>query len=142
MKYEKSCGAVIYRLKNNIIEYLLVMNKKGKGMGHWGFPKGHVENNETEVDTAKREIFEETGIVADIDTGFRMISNYSPRQGVNKDAVYFVSRAEDCEIKLQESEICDFLWCSFEKAQSILVHDKHILSGADEYLKEKYSDIL
>ena len=30
--------------------------------GHWGFPKGHVEFDETEITAAKRELFEETGI--------------------------------------------------------------------------------
>src|SRR3989344_5953198 len=30
--------------------------------GHWGFPKGHPEENETEAQTAKRELKEETGI--------------------------------------------------------------------------------
>ena len=30
--------------------------------GHWDFPKGNVEAGETEVETVKREIFEETGI--------------------------------------------------------------------------------
>lgn len=30
--------------------------------GHWGFPKGHVEFDETELTAAKRELYEETGI--------------------------------------------------------------------------------
>lgn len=30
--------------------------------GHWGFPKGHVEFDETDITAAKRELFEETGI--------------------------------------------------------------------------------
>lgn len=30
--------------------------------GHWGFPKGHVEFDETEITAAKRELYEETGI--------------------------------------------------------------------------------
>lgn len=30
--------------------------------GHWGFPKGHVEFDENEINAAKRELFEETGI--------------------------------------------------------------------------------
>lgn len=30
--------------------------------GHWGFPKGHVEFDETEITAAKRELYEETGL--------------------------------------------------------------------------------
>ena len=43
MKHEKSCGAVI--IKNNKV---LVLQQVA---GHWGFPKGHVEKGETEVET-------------------------------------------------------------------------------------------
>lgn len=30
--------------------------------GHWTFPKGHVEEGETEEDAARREVAEETGV--------------------------------------------------------------------------------
>jgi phenylpyruvate tautomerase PptA (4-oxalocrotonate tautomerase family) len=44
MKYEKSCGAVVFKKDHNEIFILLVeMNK-----GHWYFPKGHMKRNEKE----------------------------------------------------------------------------------------------
>ena len=58
MKQEKSCGAIILRKQNKTIETLLVKHTKG----HWAFAKGHVEENETEEETALREIKEETGL--------------------------------------------------------------------------------
>ena len=58
MKHEKSCGAVI--IKNNKV---LVLQQVA---GHWGFPKGHVEKGETEVETAIREIKEETNLDVEI----------------------------------------------------------------------------
>lgn len=42
-------------------KYLLVKGFTGK----WSFPKGHREKNETPHECAKREIYEETGIVID-----------------------------------------------------------------------------
>ena len=51
MKYEKSCGVVTYILINNEIHYLLVKQTNG----FVSFPKGHVENNETEEEIALRE---------------------------------------------------------------------------------------
>ena len=54
MKKEKSCGAIVYREKDGV-EILLIKHKNG---GHWAFPKGHVENKETEEETALREIWE------------------------------------------------------------------------------------
>ena len=33
-----------------------------RGGGHWDFPKGHIDDGETEIQTALRELEEETGI--------------------------------------------------------------------------------
>ena len=54
VKYEKSCGIVV--LNNNKILLLHYPS------GHWDFPKGHVDGNETEQETAVRELVEETAI--------------------------------------------------------------------------------
>ena len=59
MNLEKSCGALIYRISGEALEFLAI---KSKINGHWGFPKGHMEKDETEKETAKREVLEETGL--------------------------------------------------------------------------------
>ena len=51
MLHEKSCGAIVYRKSHGNTEILLI---KHINSGHWSFPKGHVEGNETEVETAIR----------------------------------------------------------------------------------------
>ena len=90
MKKEKSCGAVIYKIdENKRISFLIVKQKTG----NFGFPKGHVEEGETEKETAIREIKEETNIDALVDTNFRMVSTYSPAKGIIKDVVFFVAIA-------------------------------------------------
>ena len=53
------------------------------------FPKGHMEPGETEEETAKREIREETGLLVRLDPGFRRSVRYSPKPGVDKDVIYF-----------------------------------------------------
>ena len=65
---EKSCGALVYRKKQDRLELLLIRHKNG---GHWSFPKGHVETGETEPQTALREIKEETGLDVGLCEGFR-----------------------------------------------------------------------
>lgn len=137
MSYEKSCGAVVYREKDDKREYLLIFNKKGGAKGHWGFPKGHVESGETEEQTARREILEETGIETVLDTGFRAVSTYSPREGIMKDVVYFAARVSDAHITLQQSEVADFMWADYETAQKTLTHSEGILEKAEEYLNMK-----
>lgn len=134
--YEKSCGAVVYRMQGEQIEYLLVLNKKGNVKGHWGFPKGHVEAGETELQTAEREIFEETGLRVAFLDGFRSICTYSPRHGVKKDAVYFLGCADDTSVSIQLSEIAGFRWLAYEQALETLSFDKQILVQAHDYLCE------
>lgn len=138
MNYEKSCGAIIYRF-NTDIEYLIIFNKKGNAPGHWGFPKGHVEANETELQTATREIFEETGLIPDINTNFKVISRYSPHPGTYKNAVYFLAKTNNNKISIQKSELADYRWCNFENACSLLTYDENLLKKADKYLKENHS---
>ena len=58
MPKEKSAGAVVFRKENNRTYYLLLHYEAG----HWDFPKGHIEKDEKEEDTVKREVTEETGI--------------------------------------------------------------------------------
>ena len=88
MKKEISCGAVIARQTENGREILLIRHVNG---GHWAFPKGHMEGNETESETALREIREETGLTVTLDTGFRAVVTYSPKPGVMKDVIYFAA---------------------------------------------------
>ena len=88
MKKEISCGAVIARQTDAGCEILLIRHANG---GHWAFPKGHVEGNETEAETALREIREETGLSVTLDTNFRTVVTYSPKPGVMKDVIYFAA---------------------------------------------------
>lgn len=138
MKYEKSCGAVIWRNADGAREYLLILNKKGNVSGHWGFPKGHVEAGESEEETAQREILEETGLtVKSFADGFRKVNHYSPRQNVEKDAVYFLTEVENTDIRIQASEIADYIWCGYEQAVELVTHDIEILKAAEAFLSSR-----
>ena len=133
MKYEKSCGAVIYRHGETGIEYLLIFNKKSGAKGHWGFPKGHREGTENEYDTAQREIFEEIGISVVFSGNSKIVSSYSPREGVTKDAVYFLATPKnDQKVKIQYSEISEYKWCTSAQAHSLLTYDADILDKIEK----------
>lgn len=68
MIFEKSCGAIVYTVENGVIKYLLVEENSG----FHSFPKGHLENEETEEQTAIREIKEETDLEVELITDFKV----------------------------------------------------------------------
>jgi bis(5'-nucleosidyl)-tetraphosphatase len=120
MKMEKSCGAILCRETEELPQVLLIRHKNG---GHWGFPKGHVEDRETEEETARREIWEETGLKAKLDTGFRKVVTYSPKPRVMKDVVYFAARPSGGALKRQEAEVEETCWATLGQALDLVTFE-------------------
>lgn len=134
MDYEKSCGAIVYRKFHGNTEILLIKHIRS---GCWSFPKGHMENGESEPDTAVREIKEETNIDIVIDdTEFRETVVFSPRRDVTKEVVYFIGRAVSYDAVPQELEIAELRWVEIGSAASKLTYDNDriILNKARAYL--------
>ena len=129
MILEKSCGAIVYRRYHGNLEILLI---KHVNSGHWSFPKGHVEEGETEVETALREVKEETGIDIIIDPTFRETVTYFPRKDTQKIVVYFIAKAKNFEYVPQEEEIAQIKWVDICHATSVLTYenDKTIVNKA------------
>ena len=86
MKKEKSCGCIIYRYNLNKREFLCIRQRNGN---HVGFPKGHVEINESEVQTAIREVKEETNLDVFVFDDIMAKNNYMLYQNIDKEVVYF-----------------------------------------------------
>ena len=137
MKHEKSCGAVVYQIRDRYL-YFLVENMK---LGHVSIPKGHVEGDETEADTAIREIREETNLEVRLDTVFRHDVYYSPYEGIQKQVIFFAAEAISNDMKNQESEVSALRWLPYEQAISTVTYetDKDVLSHAAVYLGVKHS---
>ena len=136
MKREKSCGALVYRYEGDRLMLLLLRHRHG---GHWSFPKGHVEGEETEIETALREIREETGLSVSLREGFRHTVEYYPKPGVRKQVVYFLGEAPaDAKIVRQEEEISELHWVEWSQAVEAVTftNDRNLLNFAWEYLTE------
>lgn len=133
MTYEKSCGGIVYRKFHGNTEILLIKHIKS---GYWSFPKGHVERNETEEQTAKREIKEETNIDVYIDADFRETVTYSPRKDAKKEVVYFAARARNFDFKPQPQEIAEIRWVEIGQAHNLLAYDndKLIVNKAKSFI--------
>lgn len=108
MRKEKSCGCIVI----NNGEVLLVKHNDG----HIAFPKGHIENGETEELCALRETFEETGLKVKIINGYRYTQTYFVKQNVLKEVVYFLAKKEAGTLQRQEKEIASLGFYSFEDA--------------------------
>lgn len=134
MKYEKSCGVIVYRKHERQVDLLLIKNRYG---GHWSFPKGHVEGAETEEQTALREVKEETGLEVDLQAGFRQTVEYFPKPNVRKQVVYFLGEAKSSRVKMQKEEISRALWADIRRAFNIVTfeNDKHLIWMAQQRLK-------
>ena len=144
MTYERSCGAVVFREgsgENGAPQKYVLMIKHTNRSRH-SFPKGHMEPGESEVMTAQREVFEETGIHIRIVDKFRETVHYSPKPGVKKTVVYFVACTDKVDTVPQENEIAAVEWIPAERAGSLLAHsnDKRVLSLAIKYMDEKQDD--
>ena len=137
MKYEKSCGAVVYTKINDTIQYVLVQQLEG----FWGFPKGHIEGNETEEETALREIYEEVQLKTNILKGFRTVDEHViPNKGnVIKQIVYFCAEYYDQDIIIQNDELLRASLVTYEKALQLLEFDssKRILKEANDFLMNR-----
>ena len=136
MTYEKCCGIVPYIVINGEILYILITQNNGITC----FPKGHVEQGETEEETALRECYEETKLEVNIIPGYRDTTTYyMPEYDAEKTVVYFLGKIKNLEYHKQDAEIKDIQMCNYEEAFESITYDdtRKILETANAFLKEQ-----
>ena len=140
MNFEKSCGALVVRREQDQYFILMIRHKAG---GNRSFPKGHVEEGETEYETALREVMEETSSRIAIVSDFRATVSYRPSPGVMKEVVYFLAFTTSADIKAREGEIAEVEWVPLEKAEEYLAHDndKTVFRAAMERMQRMTVEI-
>lgn len=159
MPREKSAGAVIFREES----FDNAQGKEGKRyylllhyeFGHWEFVKGHLEKDENEIETIKREALEEAGIKdIEIIDGFKETMKYFFRQykekvsekdrragkttWVFKMVVFYLAKTETKDIKISK-EHKDFVWLPYKEAVKKITYknSKEILKKADDFIKKQ-----
>ena len=137
MNYEKSCGAVVFRKSHGNVEILLIRHSSTE---YWSFPKGHMEESESEEQTAVREIKEETNLDVILDTTFRQTVSYSPKRDVKKQVVYFLAKAMSHELVPNPGEIAETKWVDIDYAPNLMAYDndRQLAGKAKAYIKSKY----
>ncbi len=134
--YDKSVGGVPYYLTDEGPEYLVIRSV----LGHYCFPKGHMEAGESEEGTGLREIWEETGLQVELLPGFRYTVSYQIPPAYQKEVVYYLARFRSKEIKLQQAEVSEAVLLPYEAALAKLTYrnDQDLLRAAHRKIKEYY----
>ncbi|MEA3323450.1 MAG: NUDIX domain-containing protein [Patescibacteria group bacterium] len=149
--FEKSIGAVVFRIVDDNVEFLLMKYRNG----HWEFPRGKVENNESEHETMRREIEEETSISQiKIIEDFRETMRFSYKAHgheridrikdknciyIHKQVVFYLAQSLDKNVIISH-EHQQFQWLSFDDAINRLTfkNARSILEKANQKLEKKY----
>ena len=130
-----AAGGIV--LINNKI--LLVKNKLSDEYkndytsGFWGYPKGHLDEKETPIKAAEREVFEETGFkVTSVGTKPIAESRYEIRKdgkAIQKTVWLFEMKIVESYKKEPDEEIEEIAIVTFEEALNLLAYeeDKKIL---------------
>ena len=92
----------------------------------WGFPKGHAEGDEGALETARRELEEETGVTefTPVD-GVEDVITYdvTTRSGrVRKTVTYFLGEVPTTAFR-RSPEHDDHRWATADEARALIEHD-------------------
>jgi 8-oxo-dGTP pyrophosphatase MutT (NUDIX family) len=117
---ETSAGGVVFRIQNGEPLFLLIRDS----YRNWGFPKGHLEEDEAADAAALREVQEETGLndvqltgaIDTIDWYFRFRGKL-----VHKVCHFFLMRTECASTTPQKDEgITACRWAGFDEAARLV----------------------
>lgn len=133
MQRQFSAGLVLFRIdeETKAREYLLLHYVSG----HWDFPKGKIEQGETKLQAALRELKEETNLTAEILPGFEeqftyWFRSYDGGELLQKTVYFFIARTDEKDVVLSHEHI-GFAWLPYEQALEKLTY-----SNAQEVLKK------
>jgi len=119
--FEKSCGVLPYRIVNGHREFLLVFETYSKC---WSLPKGHMEAGETEEQTALRELYEETGLTATLDTHRCASIEYPISSFARKEVVFYPGKVTGVP-KVRDGEIDQYKWVTAAQLKEYLFPDTY-----------------
>ncbi|MFA7253600.1 MAG: NUDIX domain-containing protein [Patescibacteria group bacterium] len=139
MEKDYSYGIIPIRKTDDAYQFLIILHMAG----HWGFPKGHKEDGENDNEAARRELLEEVGIGdIRIDQSIKLYDKYIYSFNeitYDKTVTYFPGFVpENIEIKIDQKEVVDYKWASFEEALDILTFDnqKNNLKEINKWLND------
>ena len=135
-----ACGIIpIFINQKGEKQFLLIKAHHG-GIN---FPKGHMEIGESFLETAQRELLEETGLTCkNIDSNNMITEHYTvvrPEKMIEKTVHYFIGYVETQNVAIQPAEIKDYFWLDAKKCLEKMNHkeSKDVLKKALNILNKK-----
>jgi 8-oxo-dGTP pyrophosphatase MutT (NUDIX family) len=115
---EVSAGGVVYRIGDGGTEICLAARRTRRGELAWGLPKGNVEPDESPEAAAVREVLEETGLEAEIESDLGTIRYFYVWEGVRvrKQVRFFLMRATGGDVARHDEEMEDVRWFPASRA--------------------------
>lgn len=134
-----SAGGVVYRTKNREIEVKLITTKSWK----YTLPKGRVEQNESVEDSAIREVKEEAGVEAKIES-FLGTVEWKLKSGEPKVVyIYLMQCLKDGKINDPDNETIDANWYLLDQAIELVTFPpmRKMLIRAMKFLVKEKADL-
>lgn len=132
-------GVIVFYQFPRSVKYLIIKHRKG----HWSFPKGHADLGETKLETALRELKEETGVTKINLLKKRVLLKeaykFTDRKGVKilKKVNYFIAETKSKKVKIDYKEVTNFRWATVKAGMEKITFEesKSILKKADKIVK-------
>ena len=121
---------------------VFVLHQISRANTYWTFPKGHPEGEETQEESALRELFEETGLTPEKLETQKTFDQmyYFMHEGtrIEKHVGYYIGYIGDPAYVTQEEEVLEAQWCTFTQARDLLTYDlaKELLDEVAAFLAE------
>lgn len=135
-----SYGFFVYRQINEEIQYLLLEKQPS---GAWEPPKGKIEKGENELETAYREVYEESGLSKEhleVFLDMKTVLQFLTRKGKEKTVVLWLARLKNIHTDVSLSdEHRTYKWLDVEEACDLLLYDnaKNGIRNCERYIRQK-----
>lgn len=124
IKYTLTAGGIVLNNDGQV----LVVNQNGNS---WSLPKGHIDKDESELEAAVREIYEESGIrnlkfVKDFGSyeRYRIGLDGEDDKSELKKIYMFLFRTKETNLKPIDPTNPEAKWVDIEKVTELLTHSK------------------
>lgn len=138
---DESFGIIPLSKESGRWQVFLIQHRGGR---YWGFPKGHAEEGEIPLESARRELKEETNLdcirLLQEEPLMEQYQFLAEGKRIFKRVLYFIAEVGG-QVRLQEKEINDGIWLPLPEAIDRATHPegKAILAEVVKMLSVKYT---